>query len=161
MRLLIPVKLGFGSTRIVLGVIALLVLLLAGCELIGGGSADPIEELRDQVRSSVSDEDRSRAMLKSIDEIDRLLFESAAVMSDAASRERILFLDYDSTRDDYANLFSETRQKRKKLQQKLLAAHLDFKSHTTPEEWEMLSSAQANAVTTRLAALLGRSLESD
>ena len=78
-----------------------------------------------------------RAMLESVDSIDGLLVESAAVMGDAASRERDLFLDYDSTRDDYAALFAETRQKRKELQQKLLAAHLDFKSQSTAEEWDV------------------------
>jgi len=68
------------------------------------------EEKRDQVRSSVSDVARSQAILKSVDEIDGLLVESAVVMNDAASRERVLFLDYDSTRDNYTALFYETRR---------------------------------------------------
>ena len=161
MRLLTPLKQRFGSARIGVGVIGCLALLLASCELLGIGSTDPMEELRDQIRSTVSDEARSNAMLKSVNSIDGLLVESAAVMGDAASRERVLFLDYDSTRDDYADLFSETREKRKELQEKLLAAHLDFKSHATSEEWQTLSSAQAEAVSTKLAGLLATAVERD
>jgi len=100
-------------------------------------------------------------MLESVDDIDALLVESAAVMRDVASRERVLFLDYDSTREDYTTLFSDARDQRMELQGKLLAAHLDFKSHATPEEWEMLSIAQANAVSIRIGDLLGQALESD
>jgi len=148
-----------GQARISFLAIGLVALFLGGCELFGSGSDDPMEELRDQIRSSVSDADRSRAMLESVDDIDALLVESAAVMRDAASRERILFLHYDSTREDYAALFSEAREQRMELQKKLLAAHLDFKSHATAEEWETLSPAQANAVSSRLAGLLGEALE--
>jgi len=147
------------AVRIASIAVGLVSLLLGACGLLGGGSTDPMQALRDQIRSSVSDADRSRAMLESVDDIDALLVESAAVMRDAASRERILFLHYDSTREDYAALFSEAREQRMELQKKLLAAHLDFKSHATADEWETLSFAQANAVSSRLAGLLGEALE--
>ena len=46
-------------------------------------------------------------MLDSVDNIDRLLIESATFMRDAALRERNLFLDYDSTRADYEALLDD------------------------------------------------------
>lgn len=150
-----------GAARVRCTAVGLIALLLGGCELFGLGSTDPMENLRDEIRSTVSDEARSRAMLETVDTIDQLLIESAAVMHDAALRESALFLDYDSTRQDYGDLFSDTRRKRMDLQKKLLAGHLDFKSHATPEEWEVLSSVQANAVSTRIAELLGAALESE
>ena len=148
-------------TRINIGVLGLLLLLLTGCQLIGKGSAEPMEDLRDQIRTTVSDEARSDAMLDSVDSIDQLLIESAVFMHEAALRERDLFLDYDSTRADYEAFFSEVRLERTRLQSQLLAAHLEFKSHATPGEWKTLSPAQAHAVTTRIGDLLGQALDDE
>ena len=139
--------------------VSLILLVLAGCGMLGGNPDDPMQALREQIRSTVTDEQRTEAMFETVDTIDQLLIESAAVMSDAALRERALFLDYDSTRQDYSDLFSETRKKRVELQRQLLAAHLDFKSKSTAEEWDVLSSAQANAVSTKMGNLLGQALE--
>jgi len=147
--------------RITIGTVGFLSLFLAGCQLLGGGSADPMEDLRDQIRSTVSDSTRSGAMLASVDNIDRLLVESATFMRDAALQDRDLFLDYDSTPEDYADFFSAARTERLILQQQLLAAHLEFKSHATPGEWEILSGAQANAVSTKIGNLLGHALDGE
>lgn len=147
--------------RITIGAVGLLSLLLAGCQLFGGGSADPMEDLRDQIRSTVSDSTRSGAMLASVDIIDRLLVESATFMREAALQERDLFLDYDSTRENYADFFSAARTERLSLQKQLLAAHLEFKSHATPEEWNALSAVQAEAVSAKIGDLLGQALESE
>lgn len=141
--------------------IGLLLLLLSGCQLIGKGAADPMAELRDEIRTTVSDTVRSGAMLDSVDSIDRLLVESATFMREAALRERELFLDYDSTRADYEAFFSEARAERLSLQKQLLAAHLEFKSYATPEEWNTLSAAQAHAVTARIGELLGQALDEE
>lgn len=143
------------------GIVSLILPLLAGCGMLGGSPDDPMQALREQIQSTVTDEQRTEAMFETVDTIDQLLIESAAVMHDAAIRERALFLDYDSTRQDYNDLFFETRNKRVELQRQLLAAHLDFKSQSTAEEWDVLSSAQANAVSTKLAGLLSTALERD
>lgn len=147
--------------RITVGAVGFLSLFLAGCQLFGGDSTDPMEELRDQVRTTVSDSIRSSAMLASVDSIDHLLIESATFMREAAVQERDLFLDYDSTREDYADFFSAAQIERLSLQKQLLAAHLEFKSHATPGEWEILSRTQAHAVSTKIGDLLGHALESE
>jgi hypothetical protein len=152
---------GLSFTRITIAAVGFLSIFLAGCQLIGGGSTDPMEELRDRIRSTVSDTARSGAMLDSVDNIDRLLIESATFMRDAALRERNLFLDYDSTRADYEAFFADARLGRLNLQRQLLAAHLEFKSHATSGEWKTLSAAQAHAVSTRIGDLLGQALENE
>ena len=139
--------------------IGLVSLLLGACGLLGGGSSDPMQALREQIKSTVTDERRTEAMLETVETIDQLLIESAAVMRDAALRERTLFLDYDSTRQDYDDSFSDARRKRMQLQRALLDAHIEFKSHSSAEEWQILSSAQAIAVSTRIEQLLAAALE--
>lgn len=134
-------------------------LILGGCELFGDQSADPMDDLRAKVEATVTDKNRSLAMLDNVDAIDALLRESAAVMNDAAAQERALFLDYDSSRDDYVELFDGTRMKRLDLQRRILSEHLEFKSHATPEEWAILSGAQANAVSSKINRLLATALK--
>ena len=154
-----PLNRCLDAVRIASIAIGLASLLLGACGLLGGGSSDPMQALREQIQSTVTDERRTEAMLETVETIDQLLIESAAVMRDAALRERTLFLDYDSTRQDYGELFSDTRHKRMELQRALLDAHIEFKSHSTAAEWKVLSSAQANAVSTRVEQLLAAALE--
>ena len=151
-RLLVIRRAAFSAVSLILPV-------LAGCGMLGGSPDDSMQTLREQIRSTVTDEQRTEAMLETVDTIDQLLIDSAAVMHDAASRERVLFLDYESTRQDYGELFSDTRRKRMQLQRALLDAHIEFKSHSTAEEWKILSSAQANAVSTKIEQLVTMALE--
>ena len=145
--------------KFTLSAIGLILAALTGCGMLGGSPDDPMQKLREQIRSTVTEEQRADAMLETVDTIDQLLIESAAVMRDAALRERTLFLDYDSTRQDYDDSFSDARRKRMQLQHALLKAHIEFKSHSSSEEWQVLSSAQANAVSTRIEQLLAAALE--
>lgn len=131
---------------------ALAVLSLSACSLFGGD--DPFIELREQVRSTVHDQQRAEAMLASVDELDQLLLESAKLLADVARRERVLFVDYDSTQRDFDVLFSEVARERRLLQEKMLDSHLEFKSRTTAEEWEVILPVHANAVASRIQSLV-------
>ncbi len=133
--------------------VALPVFFLAGCSFFGG-SGDPMEALREQVRATVADPDRTEDMLATVDHIDQLLIESADVLAEAARQERVLLLDYDSTPQDFEALFSEAARKRKTLQEATLDAHLDFKAKATAEEWRLILPVHATAITMRVESLV-------
>ena len=131
----------------------LAILSLAACSMFGGGS-DPFVDLREQIRSTVHDQERADAMLVSIDQLDQLLLESAELLADVARQERMLFVDYDSTQRDFDLLFSEAARKRRTLQEDMLNAHLEFKSMASAEEWEVILPVHANAVSMRMQSLV-------
>ena len=133
--------------------------LLSGCSMFGGDPTDPMDELREQVQSVVTDPDRAVMMLDSVERIDLLLIESVDLLAEAAQRERVLFVDFDSMRQDYEALFSETRRERRRLQQAILDAHLDIKAQATPDEWQVIRPAQADAVSAKIESLLLVALE--
>ena len=133
--------------------IVLAVLLLSACSMFGGGS-DPLKDLREQVRSTVQDQERADAMLASVDQLDQLLIKSAELLVEAARQERILFTNYDSTPQEFESLFSEVSRKRQDLQEALLDVHLEFKAMVTAEEWTLILPVHANAVSMRVESLI-------
>lgn len=133
-------------------IIALAALSLSACSLFG--DSDPLADLREQVRSTIHDQERAEAMLASIDQLDQLLLESAELLVEVAQRERLLFIDYDSTPRDFEVLFTETSHKRQELQEEMLDVHLEFKATTTAEEWETIRPVHASAVTARIQLLV-------
>ncbi len=133
--------------------IALAVLSLSACSMFGGGS-DPLEDLREQVLSTVHDQERADAMLAALDQLDQLLIESADLLAEAVRQERALFADYDSTPGDFEALFTETSRERQNLQDAILDAHLEFKTEATAEEWQTILPVHANAIAMRIDSLV-------
>ncbi len=134
--------------------IALAAFSLSACSMFGGDVTDPLEDLREQVLSTVHDQERADAMLVSLGRLDQLLIESAELMAEAAGQERILFADYDSTPQDFEALFTETSRKRQDLQEAMLDVHLEFKAQATAEEWATILPLHANAVSMRVQSLV-------
>lgn len=134
-------------------IFALHVLFLSGCSFFAEPN-DPMEVLREQVRATVADPDLAEAMLAAVDRIDRLMTESAEVLAEAARRERMLLMDYDSTPQDFEALFSEATHQRQKLQKAALDAHLEFKAKATAEEWNSILPVHASAISMRVESLL-------
>jgi hypothetical protein len=142
------------SFRIIIAAILGLSLVLHGCSLFGNKPDDPMDNLREQVRITVSDKDRADAMITTVDQIDGLIVEIADVLVDAARQERALFSDYDSTQQDFESLFEDAYRERKNLQQDILALHLDLKSQASADEWRVLLPVQAKAVSERTESLV-------
>ena len=134
-------------------IIALAVLSMSGCSLFGSGG-DPLEVLRNKVSSTVHDEERAAAMLAEVDKLDQLLIESAALLSEAARRQRALFSDYDSTPQDFETQLSDLSRKRRGLQEDLLHVHLEFKDKATAEEWEAILPIHTSAISARVNSLV-------
>jgi len=125
----------------------------SACTMFGGGG-DPLEDLREQVLSTVHDQERADAMLVSLAQLDQLLIESAELLADVARQERVLFANYDSTPQDFEALFSEASRRRQDLQEAMLDVHLEFKAQATAEEWTSILPLHANAVSMRIQSLV-------
>lgn len=131
---------------------ALVLVLLSACSLFQ--DSDPLEDLREQIQAAVHDQERASAMLDSVDEIDRLLLESAELLSAVARQNREIFADYDSTPQDFETVLSEAARKRMLLQDEMLDAHLKFKANATADEWNDLLPLYAAALSSRVQALV-------
>ena len=111
-----------------------LIVLLSGCSMFGGDSSDPMENLREQVQAVVTDPERAKTILELVDRMDQLLIESADLMAKTSQAERTLFIDYDSTPQEFESLFSETRRDRQRFQKAILDVHLAIKAQATSDE---------------------------
>jgi hypothetical protein len=131
---------------------------LSACSFFGSGG-DPLEVLRAEVISIVHDEERAEVMLADVDKLDQLLLESAELLSEMARQQRMLFVDYDSTPQEFETLFSEAFRKRRALQEAMLDVHLDFKDKATTEEWEELLPIHANAIAARVNSLVNAAID--
>ena len=134
--------------------IAVAVLSLSACSMFGSDDSDPLDDLREQVRSTVHDSERADAMLASLDQLDQLLIESAKLVFEAARQERVLFANYDSTPQDFQAFFSEASRERRGLQKAMLDIHLEFKVRATPDEWTSILPVHASAISTRIESLV-------
>lgn len=133
--------------------------LFAGCSLFGGDPTDPLAGLREQIAESVIDQGRATAMLASVDEIDALLVETAGILAAAVKTERALFIDYDSTPEDFRRQIADSANMRRDLQKQMLDAHLAMKAEATSDEWDVIRPVALAAVASRIDALVGAALD--
>jgi len=138
--------------------IAFAMFTMSACSLFGSGG-DPLEVLRYEVLSKVQDEERAEAMLADIDKLDELLSESAELLADAARQERALFVNYDSTPQDFEALFAEASRKRHDLRGAMLDVHLEFKAKATAEEWSAILPIHASAISARVNSLVAAAID--
>lgn len=131
---------------------------LSGCSMFGGDSVDALDDLREQIESSVHNEQRAETMLSSVDHIDELLVESADLVAASAASLHELFVNYDSTRQEIRSHLSDTAERRGDLQRQLLQEHLKIKSQATAEEWESIQPVQLTAVASRIDALVASAI---
>jgi dsDNA-binding SOS-regulon protein len=119
-----------------------------------GDPGNPMDGLREHVAASVLDEDRAQSILSAVDRIDELLAESGNIMDQGQRDERVLFVDYDSTREDFQKLMTSVRDARRAVQEQILGEHLSIKSQATEAEWSEIRPVMVSAVTSRVEALL-------
>ena len=138
---------------------AVLGLALSSCQLFGGASDDPMQELREQVRTTVTDAEREGQMLESIDQMDYKLEELATQFANLIKQKRALLKNYDSTRDDLETLLIDGSYDRQRLQRSLLEIHIQFKSFLTEEEWDLILPVQTRAVVSKSEQLVAAALD--
>ena len=81
------------------------------------------------------------------------MLQSAKVLADGAEAQLRLFLDYDSTPEDFEALFESVSSARRELQRELLDEHIRFKQTATADEWGALVGIHTRAVNARAEAL--------
>ena len=134
-------------------------LALSSCQLFGGASDDPMQELRQQVRTTVTDPEREGRMLESIDRMDHKLEELATQFASVMKRKRALLKNYDSTRGELETLLIDGSYDRQRLQRSLLEIHIQFKSLLTEEEWDLILPVQTRAVVSKSEQLVAAAFE--
>ena len=134
-------------------------LALSSCQLFGGASDDPMQELRQQVRTTVTDPEREVRMLESIDRMDDALEELATQFANVMIQKRALLKNYDSTRDELETLLIDGSYDRQRSQRSLLDIHLQFKSFLTEEEWDVILPVQTRAVVSKSEQLVAAALD--
>jgi len=127
---------------------------LISCSTFKGDPGNPMDGVREQVAASVLDEERARSILSAVDRMDDLLTESGNIMDQGQRDERVLFVDYDSTREDFQKLMASVRDERRAVQEQILGEHLSIKSQATEAEWSEIRPVMVSAVTSRVEALL-------
>ena len=133
--------------------------LLGACSMFNREPEDPMDDLRDQVRLTVTDEERAEAMLAVVDKLEDRLIEMANLVADTLSAERELFRDYDSERQQFEDLLGQAAKERRRLQRSLLDVHLEFKSHLNDDEWDVILPVHTQAVAAKTLALVEDALE--
>lgn len=134
-------------------------LALSSCQLFGGASGDPMQELREQVRTTATDAEREGQMLESIDQMDYKLEELATQFANLMKQKRALLKNYDSTRDELETLLIDGSYDRQRLQRSLLEIHIQFKSFLTEEEWDLILPVQTRAVVSKSEQLVAAALD--
>lgn len=129
---------------------------LVSCSTFRGDPGDAMDGLREQVEASVLDIDRAQSILASVDRIDGLFTESSNILVQAQNAERLLFLNYDSTREEYWALINSERIARREIQEQVLALHLSIKSQVTAEEWRELRPVMIDVVASRVEAMMSK-----
>ena len=150
---------GLHAGKISHGLLLALALCLGGCQLLGIGSDDPMNELRDEVRATVSDPDRVTRLLATIDRMDDELAEYAEQFAILMKQKRALFADYDSTRGQFEALLGEGARESQRMQRSLLQVHLEFKSFLDEDEWGAILPVQGRAVAAKMERLVVAALE--
>jgi hypothetical protein len=126
--------------------------MLTACSFLDR-SGNPLDKLRDAIADEVDDPARAETMLASLERTDQLMLQSAKVLADGAEAQLRLFLDYDSTPEDFEALFESVSSARRELQRELLDEHIRFKQTATADEWGALVGIHTRAVNARAEAL--------
>lgn len=119
-------------------------------------SADPVGDLRAAITKEVADPARAAAMSASVDAMARATGEIGALATRQKETIQPMLRDYGSSRGDIEAKLAEFEKQRKALSQKLLEAHLAFKSQATPAEWGKLRKVEEQAVANAAIVALGQ-----
>lgn len=144
------------TTAIVIGCCVGLTLMAALACTSAKQPADPVAELRAGIATTVTDPARAAALAASVDELERLTQDIAALTK--RQRETLVpqLRDYGASRATVEATLAELNRDGAALARKVLEAHLAFKRDTTPAEWSKLRKLEERALAQALAASLDR-----
>ena len=100
------------------------------------------QELHDAVSSKVSDQQRKAQMLSIVDQLGALHRRFSGETADFLESYRKLNADYDATRPQFEQLFSDYSAKRIKARNEALDLHFQLASLATTDEWKTVGEAE-------------------
>ncbi len=136
--------------RRVLRALCALLLSAAALSAPGCGSSPTAEQsierysqkLRDTVSSRVQDEGRRGQMLTVVEQMESLQLRFNKETADFVAAYRKLNADYEASRPQFDQLFSEYNAQRMSARQQDLALHFQLASLAAADEWDAIAKAE-------------------
>ena len=111
------------------------------------------EDLRSEVRETISDPGREAEAIKLVDELAEDVTEFREVLTKRHERVRELNSDYDTTRAQFDAFLKQVNTEIQASQQRVSKTHRAFIAATTPEEWSQISKARTKAMTATIKSM--------
>jgi len=105
------------------------------------------EDLRSEVRETISDPQREAEAIKLVDALAEDLNAFREVLTKRHERVRELNANYDTTRAEFDAFLKQVSTEIQASQQRVSKKHRAFLAVTTPEEWSQLSKVRSKAMT--------------
>ena len=133
-------------------------LAFAGCG--GKDAVTPVdiekqawEDLRSEVRETISDPERAAEAIKLVDALAEDLNAFREVLTKRHERVRELNANYDTTRAEFDAFLKQVSTEIQASQQRVSKKHRAFLAVTTPEEWSQLSKVRSKAMTAAVKSM--------
>ncbi len=135
-----------------------LVFFIAGCG--GKDAVAPVdieaqawEDLRSEVRETISDPEREAEAIKLMDVLAEDVNAFREVLTKRHERVRELNSNYDTNRAEFDAFLKQVNTEIQASQQRVSKTHRSFLAVTTPEEWSQLSKARSKAMTVAINSM--------
>ena len=122
-------------------VLAVSLLLSAGCSAIRKTPTEPADDLRATIEKSVSDEERRADLLALTDQWEQVLHQMADELIEGRNKIDGLVNDYGSEREDFEKFFADYAKRRTEIADRVVVMHVAMKDLATDEEWASLDKA--------------------
>lgn len=133
-------------------------LVVVGCG--GKDTVTPVDveteawdDLRSEVRETISDPEREAEALKLVDELAGNVTALREILTKRHERARELNTNYDTTRAEFDAFLKQVNSEIQASQQRVSRTHRAFLAVTTPEEWSQLSKVRSKAMATAIKSL--------
>ena len=111
------------------------------------------EDLRSEVRETISDPQREAEAIKLVDALAEDLNAFREVLTKRHERVRELNTNYDTTRAEFDAFLKQVSTEIQASQQRVSEKHRAFLAVTTPEEWSQLSKVRSKAMTAAVKSM--------
>lgn len=135
-------------------VMALALVLLAGCASSRTKQVSPAEELRTAIEEAIIDQERRTEMLSLSDHHLEILDQLVAELKARRRTLEGLVADYSSDRESFQEFFTEYMAWRSELSKRALEVHLAMKEVASDEEWRSIEKAAMRLTTTMMSQTL-------
>ena len=119
--------------------LTVLVLTVSGCSSRKSSTIDPFQMLRDEIDVQVAEKSRAEVMQTALDKIEQAMNELLDLTFEHQNLLVGLEENFESSREEFDQVFQDYLVKRRPLVDRMLEAHLELKTQATAEEWKPLT----------------------